>query len=260
VAGWNGHDTAGWLSLADGVDAIVNLAGENIGSGRWTRARKQAILESRRNAGKAVIRAVEDARGKPRVVVQASGIGYYGPHGDENVTEETSAGRDFLAQIAVEWERSTAPVESLGVRRAVIRTGVVLSAEGGALPRMLLPFPVLAIGPLGSGRQALPWIHIDDEVAAIRFLMTNDSAGGAFNLTSPSPVTNAEFTRAFARQLGREVRMPLPAFIIRTLFGEMAGILLDGQRAMPERLLAAGFRFRFPEIEEALRDLLGRHG
>jgi len=254
---WDGHTTEGWNSLVDGTDAIINLAGENIGSGRWTKERKRRILESRLNAGRAIVDAVEVATHKPRVAIQASGIGYYGPCGDEEITEEMQPGHDFLARVAVDWEASTAPLEALGVRRVIIRTGVVLSPAGGALPRMLLPFRFFAGGRLGSGRQWFPWIHITDEVGAIRFLMENERANGAFNLAAPTPLTNAKFSRLLGQRLRRPILIPTPAFALRLLFGEMATALLDGQRAIPRRLLQLGFTFQFPEAGTALKDLLG---
>jgi len=253
---WDGRTAEGWSSLADGADAIVNLAGENIGAGRWTTERKGRIRQSRLNAGRAVVETVTRVTRKPRVVIQASAVGYYGPHGPEQIPEETPAGQDFLAQVCQDWEASTVPVEALGVRRAVIRTGVALSKRGGALPRMMLPFRFFVGGRLGNGRQWVPWIHMRDEVRAIRFLIENESSSGAFNLTAPHPVTNAEFAHTLGRQLGRPSFMPAPAFALRTLFGEMATILLDGQRAVPQRLVQVGFDFEFPEVGPALRDLL----
>ncbi len=254
---WDSHKTERWNSLVDGTDAIINLAGENISSGRWTKERKRRILESRLNAGRAVIQAVEAAVHKPHIIIQASGIGFYGPCGDEEIMEETPPGHDFLARLAVDWEASTAPLEGIGIRRVIIRTGVVLSTAGGALPRLLLPFRFFAGGRLGGGRQWFPWIHIADEVGAIRFLMENKQAEGPFNLTAPSPLTNAQFSRLLGQQLGRPTFMPIPAFILRLLFGEMATALLDGQRAIPQRLLQLGFTFQFPEAGSVLRDLLG---
>jgi hypothetical protein len=253
---WDGHTTEGWGSLVDGADAIINLAGENIGSGRWTNERKRLILGSRLNVSRALVRAVEAAIHKPGVIIQASGVGYYGPGGDEEITEETPSGHDFLAQVAVEWEASTAPLKTLGVRRVVIRTGVVLSTVGGALPRMLLSFRLFAGGRLGSGRQWFPWIHIADEVGAIRFLLENEAAIGPFNLTAPVSLSNAGFSHLLGKQLRRPALMHTPAFAIRLLFGEMATILLDGQRAVPRHLLQLGFVFQFPEAALALRDLL----
>ncbi len=255
---WDGRTAEGWYSLADGADAIINLAGENISSGRWTDERKRTILQSRLNAGQAVVEAVKATTRKPRVVIQASGIGYYGPCGNEEITEEAPLGHDFLAGLAAEWESSTASLEALAVRRAVIRTGVVLSTEGGALPRMLLPFRFFVGGRLGSGRQWFPWIHIADEVGAIRFLIENEAASGPFNLSAPIPLTNAEFSHRLGQQLRRPALMPTPESALRLLFGEMATALLDGQRAIPKRLLQLGFKFRFPEAGPALRDLLGR--
>ncbi len=254
---WDGHTTEGWSSLVDGVDAIINLAGENISSGRWTKERKRRILESRLNAGQVVVQAVKAAHRKPRVVIQASGVGYYGPCGDEEITEEMPPGHDFLAKVAAEWETSTASLETLGVRQVVIRTGVVLSTAGGALPRMLLPFRLFVGGRLGSGGQWFPWMHIADEVGAIRFLIESETTNGPFNLTAPVPLTNAEFSRLLGQRLRRPTLMPIPGFTLRLLFGEMATILLDGQRAIPRRLLQLGFTFQFPEAGSALRDLLG---
>lgn len=256
VERWDAHSAEGWGHLVEGADAIVNLAGENIAAGRWTAAHKQRVRDSRINAGRAVVQAVQQAARKPRVVVQASGIGYYGPRGDREVTEETPPGDDFLAHVAREWEASTKPVEALGVRRTIIRTGVVLSTRGGAFPRLLLPFRLFVGGPLGSGRQWLPWIHIADEVAAIRFLIENEAAHGPFNLCAPNPLTNAEFGRVLGRVMGRPAFIPTPGFAIRLVLGEMATLLLDGQRAMPKRLLELQFAFRFPTADAALRDLL----
>ena len=253
---WDGRTATGWGSLAEGADAIVNLAGEGIASGRWTEERKRRIRESRVNAGQAVVDAVKAATRKPGVVIQSSAVGYYGVHGDEEITESTPAGNDYLAQVAVAWENSTAPVETVDVRRAVIRTGVVLSKKSGALPQMLLPFKLFVGGPLGSGKQWLPWIHIADQVSAIRFLIENRRASGAFNLCAPNPLTNAEFGRVVGRVMGRPAFMPTPAFALRLAFGEMATVLLDGQRQLPKRLIELGFAFRFPSAQAALRDIL----
>lgn len=255
VVGWDGRSAQGWGDLVNQADAIVNLAGENIASGRWTKERKRRILESRMDAGRAVVEAVQAATSKPSVVIQASAVGYYGPRGDEIVTEDTPPGSDFLAQVCVAWEASTEPVEQFGVRRAIVRTGVVLSTCGGALPRMALPFQFFVGGPVGNGRQYLPWIHIDDEVGAIRFLLEHENASGPFNLTAPSPVTNREFSKTLAKALKRPAWAPVPAFVLRLLFGEMATVLLDGQRAVPKRLQEAGYVFRFVELLPALQDL-----
>lgn len=251
VERWDAHSAAGWGFLADGADAIVNLAGESL-AGRWTAARKRRIRESRLNAGLAVVQAVEQARVKPRVVIQSSGISYYGACGDEEITEESPAGRDWLARLAVEWEDSTAPVEAYGVRRAIIRSGIVLSTTGGAFPLMVLPFRFFVGGRLGSGRQWLAWIHLADEVGAIRFLLDNEAASGPFNLVAPNPLPQAEFSRLIGRVLSRPSFLPVPAFALRLVLGEMSILVVEGQRGVPRRLQELGFTFLFPEAEAAL--------
>jgi uncharacterized protein (TIGR01777 family) len=253
---WDGRSTEGWQNLADGADAIVNLAGENIGAGRWTATRKMRIRQSRLDACRAVVEACENAARPPGVLVQASAVGYYGPRGAEPVAEEAPPGEGFLADVCRDWEAATVRVEELGVRRALARTGIVLSTQGGALPRMLLPFRLFAGGALGSGRQGFPWIHGVDEARALRFLVETDGARGAFNLTAPDPPDNRTFCRALGRALGRPSWLPVPAFALRLLLGEMSTLLLDGQRAVPRRLVQAGFEFRFVAAEAALRHLL----
>ena len=194
---------------------------------------------------------------KPKVVIQASGVGYYGFRGGTKLAEDQAPGEDFLARVGVQWEASTALVEDMGVRRAVIRTGVVLSPSGGTLARMLTPFRLFVGGPLGTGRQWFSWIHIEDEVAAVRFLLEKETASGVFNLVAPIAVNNMQFSMALGRVLKRPASIRTPAFPLRFLFGEMAALLLEGQRAVPKRLEEMGFRFRFSEVEGALSDLLG---
>lgn len=256
TAAWDGRTAQGWGSLADGAQAIINLAGENIGDGRWTDERKLRIRQSRVQAGAAVVEAVRSASVKPHVVIQASAVGYYGPHGDEELNESSPSGQDYLAQVATAWEASTVGVEELGVRRAILRTGIVLSRAGGALSRMLLPFRLFAGGPYGSGRQWFPWIHIADEVGAIRFLACDPDATGPYNLNAPAPLTNREFVKVLGRTLRRPAWLPVPAPALRMLLGEMATLLLDGQHTLPARLQQTGFQFRYPEAGAALRDLL----
>ncbi len=255
---WDGRSAQGWGHLVEQGAAIVNLAGENIGERRWTEARKQAIIESRLRAGKAVSEAVAKARNKPDVVIQASAIGYYGSRTDEILTEKSPPADDFMSRICQQWEPATAPVEQAGVRRVVVRSGVVLSRQGGAFPRMIMPFNFFAGGPLGSGKQWISWIHVRDEVAGLRFLMDNPNASGVYNLTSPYPLKNVDFERAIGRVMRRPAIIPTPAFAIRLLFGEMAITVLEGQRVAPERLEKEGFVFNYPRIEEALRDLLSK--
>lgn len=208
------------------------------------------------NAGRALVHTVGKSAIKPCVIIQASAVGYYGSCGDEEITENTPAGEGFLPQTCVDWEASTALVEALGIRRVIIRTGVVLSKNGGALPRMLLPSRYFIGGRLGSGKQWFPWIHIADEVGAIRFLIENESASGPFNLVAPNPVTNSEFSRLLGRRLRRPAFMPVPAIALRLLFGEMSTILIDGQRAVPQRLQRLGYTFQFPEADTALHNIL----
>lgn len=258
---WNGRTLEGWGHLVNETDAIINLAGENIsGTGflpsRWTPERKQRIRNSRVQAGQAITAAIEAAANKPSLLIQSSAVGYYGACGDEILTEDAQAGHDFLAGICQEWEMATQAVEDLGVRRAIIRTGVVLSMEGGALPITVLPFRLFAGGPLGSGRQWWPWIHIDDEIRAIRFLLENEAAHGLFNLSAPNPLTNNAFGKVIGQVLQRPSLIPVPAFVLKLALGEVATIVLDGQRAVPQRLEETGFTFRFPDAKSALTDLL----
>ncbi len=252
---WDGKTTAGWEEEARWAEAMINLVGENIGAKRWTEERKQAILESRLKAGQAISAAVE-AGARPKVILQASAVGYYGTSFTENFYERSKPGHDFLSKICVDWEASTSSVEAAGVRRVILRTGVVLDKSEGALARMLLPFRLYVGGPLGSGRQWLSWIHLKDEVNAIQFLMENPTAKGAYNLAAPQPVTNAVFGRALGKVLRKPYWLPIPAFALKFMLGEMSTIVLDGQRVVCDRLKNAGFKFKFNEIEPALRDLL----
>ncbi len=259
VAKWDGANASEWREYAEGAHAIVNLAGENIGSGRWTSNRKQAILQSRLDAGKAVVEAVESASVKPRVVVQASAVGFYGSCGNDSIDESSSPGKDFLAAVAMEWEESTQEVESFGVRRVVIRSGVVLGAEGGALIQLLKPFRLFAGGPLGSGRQWFSWIHIEDEVNAILFLLKREDLKGIFNLSAPHPLLQKDLARLLGKIMRRPSWFPTPGFLLRAILGEMAEeMLLVSQKVAPKHLLEAGYRFLYPEAEHALKDILGK--
>lgn len=256
-AQWDGKTAAGWGNLVEGVDAVVNLAGAGLADSKWTEARKKEILESRLNAGKAVVEAISAASAKPKVVIQASAVGYYGVHNnDQVITEEHGPGNDFLSQVCQAWEASTAPVEAMGVRRTIIRSGVVLDLQGGALPKMLLPFRFFAGGPIGSGRQWFPWIHYCDEVEAIRFLIQTDAASGPFNLIAPNLLHNRDFAKVVGKVMKRPAFAPAPSFVFKAVFGEMSTLLLNGQQAMPKRLQELGYQFQFPQEEGALRDLL----
>lgn len=256
---WDGRTAEGWGELANGAYALVNLAGESIGNPPipWSAARKEKIRASRVNAGQAMVAAVQAATEKPRVLIQSSAVGYYGSRGDTLLTEDTAPGNDFLAKVSVDWEASSAEVWSLGVRRVVIRTGLPLAKKEGVLPLLALPHKFFVGGPLGDGKQYLPWIHLADYVAAIRFLMDNASLRGAFNLSAPNPATNAEFNRALGKVMGRPSWMPVPAIALQIALGEMADqLLLTSQRIAPKRLQDAGFKFQFTDVESALRDVL----
>jgi hypothetical protein len=261
---WDAQTSGGWETEMEGAGAVVNLAGENIaGNGflpsRWSAGRKDKILNSRLNAGKAVTEAFTHAQNKPPVLIQSSAVGYYGTQDENNqppLTESAPAGNDFLADVCQRWEASTASVESMGVRRAIIRTGIVLSFEGGTLPLLALPYQFFAGGPIGSGKQPFPWIHIDDEVAAIRYLIDTPTANGAFNLSAPEVLTNNEFGKVLGKVIGRPHYLPAPGFAFRLGFGELAdALLLRGQRAVPEALQQAGYTFHYPNAESALRAL-----
>ena len=259
---WDGRTVGEWAAEINGADAVINLAGESIGGSgffdvRWTPARRKHILESRTHTGHALLEAIKVADRKPDVLIQASAVGYYGTEtGDADVTEAFGPGSDFLVKVCEAWEQATAPVEKLGVRRVALRSGVVLSTRGGALPRQMLPFKLFAGGPIGSGRQWYPWIHLADEIGAMRFLLANEDARGVFNLVAPDAVTNAEFGQAIAGALHRPYYLPVPAFAFKLLFGEAAMILLDGQKVVPARLQELGYEFQFPEAQPALEDLL----
>lgn len=249
------------LARLEGIDAFVHLAGENIAGGRWTDRRKTRLRASRVPATRLLADALVRMNVKPKVLVSASAIGYYGDHGDEWVSEATAPADDFLGRLSRDWEDAAAPAAQAGVRVIHPRTGIVLSPAGGALGKMLLPFRMGLGGVLGSGRQYMSWIAIDDLVDAIRHALVTENLSGPVNAVAPTPVTNAEFTRTLGHVLGRPTVAPVPAFALRLALGEMAdATLLSSTRVRPERLLASGYRFRFPELEPALRHLLGKAG
>jgi len=258
---WDGKSAQAWAKEIENIDVIVNLTGENLsGEGllpsRWTKERKERLLNSRVDSGKVLTKAIEMANHKPSVFVQASGIGYYGVSQEKTFTEADRAGNDFMSSLSQEWEASSVPVETMGVRRVVVRNGVVLSTKGGALRPMLLPYKLFVGGPLGSGKQIYSWIHIDDEVGAIRFIIQNEAARGVINLIAPNPVTNDEFGRTIGRVMKRPHYFPVPGFAMQLAFGEVAAMVLEGQKVIPQRLIELGYTFKFPTLAEALTDLL----
>ena len=239
----------------EGFGAVVHLAGEGIGNKRWTEDYKAKIKESRRKGTTLLAETLAKLDKPPKVLVSSSAVGYYGDRGDEVLTESSRPGNDFLADVCTTWEQAAAPAKDAGIRVAYIRTGIVLSGRGGVLPKMLLPFRFGFGGKLGSGKQWMSWIALQDEVDAIVHLLGDDSLSGPFNLTSPNPVTNADMTKAIGKAMNRPTFVAAPAFALKTALGaEMAEeLLLVSQRALPTRLLDAGFTFRYPEIGEALR-------
>jgi uncharacterized protein len=242
--------------VLDGADAAVNMSGVNIAARRWTDAFKKEIASSRVQSTRAFVEAIRAAHRKPRVFVNASAVGAYGPRGDQEVTESTPAGADFLAEVCKASEAEAMRAEELGVRTVLLRTGVVLAREGGALKQMLPPFKAFVGGPIGSGRQWVPWIHLADEVALILWALDRD-VRGPLNAAAPNPVRMKEFAQSLGRALHRPAFFTVPPVVLRIGLGEMADVLLEGQRAVPKKALEAGFKFRFSELEPALKDLVG---
>jgi len=254
---WNPDGTPG--SLADhfeGAEAVVNLAGATVARWPWTEKRKEAIRDSRILSTRTIARAIAQCAKPPKVLVSASGVHYYGSHGDDPVTESTPPGSDFLARLCVEWEQEARASESPVTRVCIVRTGLPLSLAGGAFPVMLLPFKLGVAGRLGSGQQYVPWIHVDDWTSLVMWLIANDRARGAFNGAAPGPVTNREFTTVLGRVVRRPTVLPAPAFALRLVLGEMANLVLIGQRALPVHGEQLGFRFSYRALEPALQSLL----
>jgi hypothetical protein len=254
---WDAKAPYGWAGAVDGATAVVNLAGESIAAGRWNAAKKRRILHSRLDAITAIIEAIRQADTKPKVLVQASATGYYGPQQDEQLDEESRPGHGFLATVCQSVENSAMKVEHLGVRCVLVRSGVVLGRREGALPKIAKPFRYYLGGHPGSGRQWFSWISLDDEIAAIRFLMESENLHGAFNLTAPEPVTMKQFCKTLGQVLHRPAWFAVPGLVLRLVFGQMAQeTVLSGQRVLPKRLLQAGFHFEHATVQCALDDIL----
>jgi uncharacterized protein (TIGR01777 family) len=250
-----------WMDAVADCDAVVHLAGENIFGHRWNVAFKQRLLDSRvqstHNIVEALARAPRTAAGNSKILVNASAIGYYGPHGDEELTEDSPPGTDMLANLCVQWEKEARGAEAHGVRVAMIRVGVVLDKEGGPLKKLSLPFKLGLGGPVGSGKQYMSWIHHDDLVGLILLALDHANASGPINGTAPNPVTNKSFGRAFGRALHRPAILPTPAFALRLMLGEAAMLATEGQRVLPKRAQALGYRFKYSTIEAALAEIFG---
>lgn len=239
-----------------GVDAIINLAGESLGAGRWSTTRKDRMFKSRVGTTQNLVNAISQLETKPNVLVTASAVGYYGPHGDEPLTEADQAGSDFQGTLCSHWEDEAKKVIRSGVRLTILRFGVVLGAGAEALKRMMMPFRLFVGGPVGSGRQVLSWIHLHDVIGLIRLALESDAVSGPINATSPNAVTNREFAAALGRAMGRPAFFPTPGFMLRVILGEMADLVLKGQRVIPKRALEYGYQFQYPEIDSALRQIV----
>lgn len=253
---WDAKNTSGWGNLVNEMDVIIHLAGKTLASWPWTASTKREFLESRVLPGEALARAILEASHRPGIFIQQSGINHYGLRG-ETANESTPPADDFLAQLTLQWENATRPVEDLGVRRVILRSGVVLDKKAGLLPLMSLPARLFIGGPLGDGKFAMPWIHIKDWVGAVRYLIGNKNAEGAYNLIAPVPTPNSDFNRILAHTLNRPYWFLTPAIFLRTLLGEMSVLVVEGRFARPKRLIETGFRFQFEGPQEALSDLFG---
>lgn len=239
-------------------DAVINLAGENLAARRWDVARKRALLESRIGVTRSLIEYMRDSVAKPRALISGSAIGWYGARGDTELTEDSAGGREdeFQVQLCRTWEEEAQKAEDLGVRVCRVRTGLVLERDGGPLAKMLLPMGLGMLGVMGDGCQWMSWVHRADLVSLLIKLCENESASGVFNGTAPHPVTNREFVATLSQALGRPAVLPMPAFALRLAVGEMAELLLTGQRVLPQRTLASPFGFRYPDLTTALRHIL----
>jgi len=251
------HDQIDAAAL-EGFEAIINLAGENIAAGRWTDEQKRKIHDSRVNGTHLLSEAIAKLKQKPKVFLCASATGIYGDRGDETLDEQSDSGGGFLAGVCREWEQATTPAVEAGVRTVNLRFGPILAREGGMLAKLLTPFKMGMGGRVGSGKQYISWVAIDDVVGAVKLALKDESIRGALNVVSPHPVTNEEFTKTLGHVLSRPTALAMPAFAVRLAFGEMADeMLLTSQRAIPKRLNDAGYEFEFPELEGALKKHLG---
>lgn len=250
---WDAVDGFTQPERLEGVDAVVHLAGESISGLRWTDEKKKAIRDSRVLGTRSVVSAISKLKDRPRVLVCASAVGFYGERGDEELTESSAAGDEFLSNVAKEWESEARRAEDAGIRTVLLRSGIVLSKDGGALGTMLTPFKLGVGGVIGSGKQWMSWISLDDEVEMINFAVENVNLRGAVNAVSPNPVTNHEFTKTLGDVLYRPTFLPLPEFAVSMIFGEMGdALLLASTKVLPKRLLDAGFTFKFPELKPAI--------
>lgn len=255
VVGWDGQTTTGWGHLVEDMDAVVNLSGLSLYNWPWTKAKKQRFIDSRVEPGHALASAIKNAAHRPGVFIQISGINHYGLRGEDVADESTPPADDYLAQLTVAWENATKPVEEVGVRHVICRTAVVLAKDAILMWLMALPVHLFFGGRFGSGEQALPWIHINDQIGAIRFLMENPAASGPYNLIAPQMTSNAEFMHILAKVLRRPYWLIFPKFLLRLILGEMSVLITEGRFSKSERLFEIGYNIHFSKLEEALRDI-----
>ncbi|GMU87743.1 MAG: NAD-dependent nucleoside-diphosphate sugar epimerase [Ignavibacteriales bacterium] len=252
---WRGND-ADYSSDLEGMDAVIHLAGANVAGQKWNSAYKKEIYDSRIGSTRALIEAMKKLKIKPEVFVSSSAVGYYGDAGEEELTEDAKPANNFLADVCLQWEKEAQKAEEAGVRPVQIRTGVVLSPQDGALKKLLLPFKLFVGGPLGSGRQWFPWIHADDIAAMYIYAIDNTNMRGPFNGAAPQPLRMHEFSKALGKVMKRPSLFPVPEFVLRLILGEGAGVALASQKVVPKAIADAGYIFRFPEIKDALQNLL----
>jgi uncharacterized protein len=250
---WTPGSLREWGTALNGADGVINLAGEPIAEKKWTHLQRHRIETSRVDGTNSLVQAIARAAVRPKFLISASAVGYYGPRGDETVTEETPPGDDFLSFVCREWEEEAKKAEELGLRVARLRTGIVLGSGGGALAKMVEPFKFYVGGALGSGQQWMSWIQLEDHIRLILELIENTQASGALNATAPNPVRNKEFCQTLGKVLHRPCWAPVPGFALRLVLGDMADMLLTGQRVVPAAAQKLGFQFRYPTLEEALR-------
>ncbi len=257
---WDGKTLGDWAACLDGADAVINLAGENIATVRWTAARKRVIVSSRVDATRAIVSAIQSARKKPAVLINASAVGYYGDVPDGFLTDASSRGKGFLAETCEQWEAEAGKAAHFGTRVVLARLGPVLGEKGGMLSRMVLPFRYFLGALPGTGRQWIPWIHHEDVTGVFLFILENVDFSGPVNVTSPGPVTMKVFCEMLAKILRRPCGFPIPGFLLKLFLGEMSSMLLFSQKAFPVKLIRTGYRFQYPMLPEALGSLLGKNG
>jgi len=253
---WNGRDTGPWEQALEGADAVINLAGAPIADARWTNARKQILTDSRVFTTRLLARALSRRSSKPATFISASGIGYYGPSDDRLLDEGVARGTGFLADLCLAWEAEAMRAAEFGARVVILRTGMVLEADGGALAKMLLPFKLFAGGPIMPGTQWVSWIHRNDHIGLIQWALANNHVSGPLNAVAPEPVTMKTFCEVLGRVLHRPSWLPVPGFALNMLLGELGTLMTTGQRVIPKKAMAGGYTFRYPTLESALRAVL----